>query len=232
MVVVNNALIPGYLFVWTNVDPAHEDDFNKWYDREHVEERIAIPGFTSGIRYIAGGDARRYLGLYRTRSLEAFQSAAYRQAFAHQTDWSVANLGRMRDCMRRVCSVEAETGVGTGAVLAVLRLGRAMEANDVERLAGWGRGLQARDGVIATRVLIPDEGLSSPLPAEKTEGRILDPLFLVEGTSEAAIRRALAACPPAGLPSVTPVFLSLMWRLTEADLADARRARSLEGLCR
>ncbi|PKU22712.1 DUF4286 family protein [Telmatospirillum siberiense] len=232
MVGVNNAQVPGYLFVWTNVDPAHEDDFNKWYDREHVEERIALPGFVSGIRYIAEDDSRRYLGLYRTSSLDAFRSEAYRQAFGHQTAWSVTNLGRMRDCMRRVCTVEAETGVGTGAVLAVLRLGRPAQAGDVEMLSRWGRDLQTVDGIIATRVLLPDVGLSSPLPAEKTEGRVLDPIFLVEATSEEAIRTALARPSREAPPAMSPAMLRVMWQLTEADLAAARTSESLEGLCR
>lgn len=232
MVGGNIAPVPGYLFVWTNVDPAHEDDFNKWYDREHVEERIALPGFVSGIRYIAEDDSRRYLGLYRTSSLDAFRSDAYRQAFGHQTAWSVTNLGRMRDCMRRVCTIEAETGVGTGAVLALLRLGRPVQAGDVEALSRWGRDLQASDGVIATRVLVPDVTLSSPLPAEKTEGRVLDPLFLIEGTSEAALRAALSRPSSEKLPSMDTAILRVMWQLSEADLAAARTSESLEGLCR
>ena len=32
----------GELLIWTNIDPAHEDDFNRWYDREHMTERAAI----------------------------------------------------------------------------------------------------------------------------------------------------------------------------------------------
>lgn len=30
------------LFVWTDIDPSHEEEFNQWYDREHMEERVAI----------------------------------------------------------------------------------------------------------------------------------------------------------------------------------------------
>jgi len=44
----STAVRQGMLLVCTNVDPAHEDDFNRWYDREHVNERVAIPGFVSG----------------------------------------------------------------------------------------------------------------------------------------------------------------------------------------
>ena len=32
----------GELFIWTDVDPAHEQDFNRWYDTEHMQERAAL----------------------------------------------------------------------------------------------------------------------------------------------------------------------------------------------
>ena len=32
----------GELFIWTDIDPAHEDDFNQWYGCEHMAERAGI----------------------------------------------------------------------------------------------------------------------------------------------------------------------------------------------
>ena len=226
-----NAPTPGYLFVWTNVDPADEEEFNRWYDREHVAERIALPGFVSGLRYIARDGALKYLGLYRTRSLDAFRSERYRQAFSHQTAWSIANLGRMKDCMRRVCAVVAETGVGTGAFLAVLRFGRQAGAGDIEALRDECEAVQRLDGVIATRLLVPDATLSSPLPAEKSEGRLLDPILLIEATSEAVVRGAVQQLKRNADATAEISILNMMWQLTESDLAAARVSESVEGLC-
>src|SRR3546814_7604945 len=56
----------GELFIWTDIDPAHEDDFNQWYDREHMAERAGIAGFQWARRYRATQGERRYLALYRT----------------------------------------------------------------------------------------------------------------------------------------------------------------------
>jgi hypothetical protein len=195
-----------------------------------VVERIAIPEFVSGIRYIARDGALKYLGLYRTRSLDAFRSESYRQAFAHQTDWSVANLGRMKDCMRRVCAVVAETGVGTGAFLAVLRFGRLADAGDIEALRDDGRALQRLDGIIATRLLVPDATLSSPLPAEKSEGRLLDPILLIDATSEAVVRGAVQQLKRKAGATAEISILTMMWQLTESDLAAVRVSESGEGV--
>jgi hypothetical protein len=35
----------GMLLTSMDIDPADEADFNRWYDREHIEERVAIDGF-------------------------------------------------------------------------------------------------------------------------------------------------------------------------------------------
>lgn len=71
----------GMLFVATDVAAQDEADFNQWYDREHVEERVRVPGFLSGTRYQALQGVRKYLGLYKTASLASFTSQAYRNAF-------------------------------------------------------------------------------------------------------------------------------------------------------
>ena len=35
----------GMLLTSMDIDPEHEADFNRWYDREHLIERVAIDGF-------------------------------------------------------------------------------------------------------------------------------------------------------------------------------------------
>jgi hypothetical protein len=213
--------LPGILFVWTNVDPDHETDFNRWYDREHVEERVRIPGFVCGTRYQSVSGPRRYLGLYRTESLATFSSEAYFRAFQQQTAWSLSNLARMRDPMRRVCTIQAETGRGSGAWLAVLRLGAHPLGAAPDRVAQLGRGLLEIDGVVASRLLTPDPTLSTPLPAESPVGRVLDPILLIEASSEAALTRAVeqASAQIGGTPDECAI-LRLSWQLREQDLAD------------
>ena len=217
--------LPGILFVWTSADPDHELDFNRWYDREHVEERVRIPGFVSGTRYQSVRGPRKYLGLYRTVSLAAFQTPDYFKAFGQQTPWSLTNLQRMVDPMRRVCAIEAETGRGTGAWLAVLRQGASAMGQDAEAVAGMaalGEKLLRIDGVIATRLLTPDAKLSGPLPAEQQEGRVLDPIFLIDASSEgAAVTAANEASAALGLDGAEAAILQLSWQLREADLQAA-----------
>ena len=52
------------LAVWNEVDPANEPDFNDWYLREHVPERLSVPGMNRGRRYRAEAGTPRYMAFY------------------------------------------------------------------------------------------------------------------------------------------------------------------------
>jgi hypothetical protein len=210
----------GLLFVASDVGAADEPDFNRWYDREHVEERVRIPGFLSGARYVSRSGGRKYLGLYRTESLAAFTTADYRAAFERQTPWSIANLDRMRDPMRRVCAVEAVTGFGSGSQLVVLPLPMADDAAAlIAQARDVGLALSQADGFVQSYLLVPDTTLSTPLPRESKDNRQLAPLFVVEASTEPAAHalRELAASAFKTDPA-DGWLLELGWKLNASDL--------------
>lgn len=210
----------GVLFVASDVDAAHDLDYNRWYDREHVLERVGIPGFTSGTRYVAIDAPKRYLGLYHTESLEVFGSPAYRQAFLHQTPWSVSNLNRMQQPMRRVCQVLARTGCGQGSVLLVIPLTVGSTAAALEnQILDLGARLSQLDGFVQSCLYLPDETLSTPLPQESVQGRVLQPMLLVHASSQAAAEGLRAeALEQLGLDSAPVSLYALGWQLHAADL--------------
>jgi len=210
----------GLLFVASDVEPADEADFNRWYDREHVEERVRIPGFLSGARYFSLEGGRMYLGLYRTESLAVFGSAGYRAAFGKQTPWSVANLDRMRRPIRRVCAVRAVTGFGSGSHVVVVPLAVTDKVEAlVERAARTGRQLAEQAGFVQSYLLAPDATLSTPLPREALEGRMLQPMLVVETSSADAARSARTSAAAAlDADPAAAWLLVLGWKLSAAEL--------------
>jgi hypothetical protein len=68
----------GLLLFMTDIDPAHELEFNRWYEEEHLAERIAIPGFITARRFAAIEGSPKYLALYDLESPDVLQSAPYR----------------------------------------------------------------------------------------------------------------------------------------------------------
>ncbi len=60
----------GILIVMMEPPTAGEDEFNDWYDFEHILERAAVPGFESALRYICLSGWPRYMALYDLASIE------------------------------------------------------------------------------------------------------------------------------------------------------------------
>ncbi|WP_273502888.1 DUF4286 family protein [Paracoccus sphaerophysae] len=209
------------LFVWTDIDPEHEADFNAWYDREHMEERVAIPGMLWARRYRAQSEGvRRYLAIYRTESLGTFTSEPYRAAFTQQTDWSNRNFARMTDTQRRVMAVTAEAGFGAGCAAALIEL-----AEDGPLPPSALDGVADRAGVLRIQLLEPDPDLSTPLPSETASPRILRRVLLIDTTSRdgaAELCQRLAA--DLGPLAHSAQAFDLIWSLDKADLAARLRA--------
>ena len=67
------------LLVIIEVDPAHDAEFNRWYDEEHLPERMACPGFLRGRRFRASANPLKYLALYDLQGPEALESDEYRK---------------------------------------------------------------------------------------------------------------------------------------------------------
>jgi hypothetical protein len=78
----------GLLMVWADVPADREDEFNRWYNEEHVPERLAVPGFLSAARYEAVKGGPKHLACYELESAAVLESAAYRQVQAQPTPWT------------------------------------------------------------------------------------------------------------------------------------------------
>jgi len=86
----------GLLLTMTEPPPAMEEEFNAWYDDEHMAERLSIPGFRSAQRWVTEcppGEGK-YLATYELDSAEVLTSRDYLQKFENQTPWSRRCLGK------------------------------------------------------------------------------------------------------------------------------------------
>jgi hypothetical protein len=95
----------GLLLTLTEPPPSMEEEFNAWYDTEHVAERLSIPGFRSARRWVA--DCRpgegKYLATYELDSLAVLESEPYLKYFNNQSPWSRRCLGRTVVFRRWAC---------------------------------------------------------------------------------------------------------------------------------
>jgi hypothetical protein len=210
----------GMLLTSMDVDPSDEAEFNRWYDREHLEERVAIDGFLEARRYIAHRGAPKYLSLYSTETFEVLESAAYRAALANQTAWSKANIARFKNMIRGVARITISRGQGRGAALGIIRLRPPAGGEEKLRAAlrdALDPGLL--DGIISMHLIENDAVLSKPL----TDNPSADPgagdwFVLIDATDADAIPAAIAARLGGFKPVISTGVYRLMWDLAKSDL--------------
>jgi hypothetical protein len=70
----------GLLVNAMNVDPAHEAEFNEWYDHEHIPALSAVPGTLAARRYRDAGGTHRYLALYHLASPDVQVTDAWKKS--------------------------------------------------------------------------------------------------------------------------------------------------------
>lgn len=75
------------LVVTMEVDPADEAEFNRWYNEQHLPERMAIPGYVSARRFklVEGDGALTYLCIWELEDGSPLQSRMYQEQQADPT---------------------------------------------------------------------------------------------------------------------------------------------------
>ena len=70
----------GLLMLWTDVDPEYETEFNRWYDEEHIQRLLGVPGFLSAGRYLALKGGPKYLAMYELEDHNVLRTSAFLDA--------------------------------------------------------------------------------------------------------------------------------------------------------
>ena len=68
------------MVVMMDVEPEHEAEFNRWYDEEHLVERLEIPGYVSARRFKleeGRGGVLKYLCIWEMDDSSPLQSEEY-----------------------------------------------------------------------------------------------------------------------------------------------------------
>lgn len=165
----------GVLAFWHDVAPGGEAEFDHWHVREHIPERVAVPGFLRARRYVSGTAPPRYFYFYETESLETLRSPAYLARLGDPTPWTRRTLPLVRNNTRTACRVIQSLSTGVGGTVATLTFG-PRPGHD-EELRSWltGTALPAvagRPGIVGTHLLQGDVAVSTA--AKGDEKKLLE----------------------------------------------------------
>lgn len=129
-------------------DVANEaiEEHDDWHTHEHLRERLSIPGFLRGTRWVALQGQPRYMVLYEVAGLGTLTSGPYLERLNNPSPWTSKMMPHYRGMRRGLCSVTGSFGLGMGHIALLLRFtpeegGRRL----VARLAARGRAAESRD---------------------------------------------------------------------------------------
>ena len=144
------------LALWNGVETARTREYNAWHTREHVPERISIPGMIGARRYVkSSGPLPDYLTLYAMNDTTVLKSEAYRFLLENPTDWSRAMRPSFRGFMRLCCLRLLTIGGGLGGSLAALVVDDAVDLRS-PALQQELEKLLKNEGLLAAHILERD----------------------------------------------------------------------------
>jgi len=179
----------------------HDD----WHAHEHMLERVAIPGFRRGRRYVCESSPPRCLVLYEVDDLATLVSEPYLRRLDHPTGWTRRIMPHMVEMSRTLARVRASRGSGIGGYLGVVQL--RLAAGSGEEALAWVEqavlpAIPEAPGLLAGHLLIGDRDASETPTEEKSirgvPDAVADALLLVEGYEASTTRARTGAVAAAG----------------------------------
>ncbi len=189
-----------FLAIWHDIAEGGHEAYIEWHTREHMPERLSIPGFRTGKRLHAPQAARHVFGtIYAADDVEVFRSPAYLERLNHPTRWTAEIAPSFQNFLRVACDRVASAGTGDGGSMATLRFDFAEAGSGaVLRQAAQDlvEALLALPGVACVHLGIARSEVSG-VRTRETELRSamaergFDVVLLLEGASQAGIEAAL-----------------------------------------
>ncbi len=223
----------GVLAIWNGIAPEAEDDFLHWHVKEHIPERVAVPGFRKARRYVGMESWPAYFNFYEVDDWQVLQSKSYLDRLNAPSPWTQRVVRHFRDTFRTPCMVAATDGCGDGSVISTFRLRTTRERTALIAVMQTEVMALARTNptIVGVHLL---EGQTPPGHGQTAEKALrgqpdghADWILLVEGVDEAALRRLVSGAPfRNALDQAGAVFdterdsgvYRLQYTLTEAQL--------------
>ena len=107
--------------MWWDVPPEARAEWEDWHTHEHMPERLGIPGFLRGTRWVALSGEPSYFVLYEAARAATITSGPYLERLNNPTPWSQKMMPHHRNMVRSLCRVRAAFGGGLAHALATVR---------------------------------------------------------------------------------------------------------------
>lgn len=160
----------GAVAIWHDIADEGREAFYAWHGEEHMPERVAIPGFRRGRRFVAIDADREFFNLYDTDNADVVRGAAYAERLDNPTPWTLETVKHFHDVARSLCEVAWSSCRADGGLVATARYAVAPEdaGQHLRHVTGSSLpGLAEAPGIAGVHLLIADLGASGVVNAEQ-----------------------------------------------------------------
>jgi hypothetical protein len=178
--------------IWQDPPPEARAEYFEWHNREHMLERVGVPGFLRGRRYCALKGQPEFFTLYEAESLDVLTGLHYTGRLNNPTPWTRRVAPLLRNNVRSLCNVALSLGPGVGGLIMTWRYDVApgREAEQRGLLEARLRAVAERQSIVGAHLCLGDVAASSVQTAEKKTRptKALTPgwVVIVEGAGDRA----------------------------------------------
>ena len=188
---------------WGGIVEVKELEYNEWHSKEHMPERISLPGFLRGLRAvgISGTDINhKYFMMYEAERKEVFVSKKYLERLNNPTDWTKDILSNYLSPSRTICSVISSKSIGVGGYISTIRFlgNKILKNQNVEYLKTATSIILKLNGITGMHVLIGDSSFGQMNTQEKKirssqglDDQIVSQAVIIEGLNLQSLKSAI-----------------------------------------
>lgn len=92
----------GLMAFWTRIEAGYLERFRRWHNSEHMPERVSIPGFLAGQRYLGHDTSNYFLMMYETQDPTVLGGPDYLARLNAPTPWTRESLQHFREPARNI----------------------------------------------------------------------------------------------------------------------------------
>lgn len=126
----------GLMIVWADVPGELEEDFNRWYNEEHLAELLAVPGVLSAARYEAVRSGPKHMAVYELESAGVVETEAFlgrpRTEWGRRVSPSVIGTNFMNNVYEMIHPAGVTGEMAGSGMAPALQIGRMDVAAEVE----------------------------------------------------------------------------------------------------
>ena len=155
----------GILAIWNDCRPGREAEFEQWFQGEHLEERLSVPGFLFGRRHEALSGSSAFFNFYVTESPAVLTAKPYLDRLNDPTPMTRKIMSEVfMNMCRTLCRRSARLTNVRGAFAVTARFNEVVEE---AALAASLRGFTNDPAIASGEIWIAADQPGTPMAAEE-----------------------------------------------------------------